>query len=162
LAYFSTFKVPNDDSATLSLKCVDCHTWGTITASALFPDSFDDLLDDLGDLNPLNDVSLALKFNGVGARVQVDMSAAVDGTVKLPLFVSETPLGIAVSSIHDPLECLRADFLIDPRYANRHRILCRLGIGSLGGSGDQCWLPSRVAGFIVICTVFRSLQRRDC
>ncbi|KAF3014684.1 hypothetical protein E8E14_003925 [Neopestalotiopsis sp. 37M] len=66
-----------------------------LTDKTLFS-GFDDLLDDFGDLNPLNDVSLALKFNGVGARVQVDMSAAVDGTVKLPLFVSETPLGIAI------------------------------------------------------------------
>ncbi|ETS75627.1 hypothetical protein PFICI_12571 [Pestalotiopsis fici W106-1] len=94
--FSGTFNTPNGESATLSLNCVDCHTWGTITASALFPDSFGDLLDDFGDLNPLNDVSLALGFSGVGARVQVDMSAAVDGTVKIPLFVSETPLGIAI------------------------------------------------------------------
>ncbi|KAI1871550.1 uncharacterized protein JN550_004544 [Neoarthrinium moseri] len=80
----------------LSLKCVDCRTWGTLDASATFPEDVGDLLGDLADFNPLNDVEVSVDFKGVGALFDLTATAALEGTVKIPLFKSESPLGIAV------------------------------------------------------------------
>ncbi|KAK6087008.1 hypothetical protein SCUP234_02101 [Seiridium cupressi] len=75
------WKPLDGQSVSLSLKCIDCRTWGTLDASATFPDNFEELVEDLRDLNPLNDIDLAVQFSGVGAFVDVGVTAALDGTV---------------------------------------------------------------------------------
>ncbi|KAI1137190.1 hypothetical protein F5Y05DRAFT_414350 [Hypoxylon sp. FL0543] len=80
---------------SLSLACVECRTWGTLVASAAFPDDLEDLIGDLEDLNPLNDASLSVGFQGVGALVDLSVTTKGSGQFALPLFVSETPLGIS-------------------------------------------------------------------
>lgn len=79
---------------SLSLACVECRTWGTLVASAAFPDDLEELIGDLSDLNPLNDASLSVGFQGVGALVDLSLTTGADGQFTLPLFVTETPLGI--------------------------------------------------------------------
>ncbi|KAH8198926.1 hypothetical protein TruAng_006887 [Truncatella angustata] len=98
LTYFdhSQWEPLDGQSVSLSLKCNDCRTWGQLTASATFPDDFAEIVDDFSDLNPFNDIDLAVQFNGVGALIDVGIGAALDGTVKVPLFITETPLGIAI------------------------------------------------------------------
>lgn len=63
-------------------------------ASAAFPDDLEELIGDLSDLNPLNDASLSVGFQGVGALVDLSLTTGADGQFTLPLFVTETPLGI--------------------------------------------------------------------
>ncbi|KAI0837585.1 hypothetical protein F5Y06DRAFT_69204 [Hypoxylon sp. FL0890] len=79
---------------SLSLACVECRTWGTLEASAAFPENLKELLDDLEDLNPLNDASLSVGFQGVGALVDLSVTTKGSGQFTIPLFVPETPLGI--------------------------------------------------------------------
>ncbi|XXH05532.1 Vacuolar protein sorting-associated protein 8 [Hypoxylon texense] len=79
---------------SLSLACVECRTWGTLVASAAFPDDLEELIGDLSDLNPLNDASLSVGFQGVGALVDLALTTGANGQFTLPLFVTETPLGI--------------------------------------------------------------------
>ncbi|KAI1761656.1 hypothetical protein GGR53DRAFT_17613 [Hypoxylon sp. FL1150] len=81
---------------SLSLACVECRTWGTLVASAAFPDDLEDLIGDLSDLNPLNDASLTVGFQGVGALVDLSLTTGAKGEFTLPLIpVAETPLGIS-------------------------------------------------------------------
>ncbi|KAI1392839.1 uncharacterized protein F4822DRAFT_142880 [Hypoxylon trugodes] len=80
---------------SLSLACVECRTWGTLEASAAFPEDLEDLIGDLSDLNPLNDASVSVGFRGVGALVDLSLTTGGNGQFELPLFVTETPLGIA-------------------------------------------------------------------
>ncbi|KAI1774642.1 hypothetical protein F4818DRAFT_68674 [Hypoxylon cercidicola] len=79
---------------SLSLACVECRTWGTLVASAEFPDDLEELIGDLSDLNPLNDASLSVGFQGVGALVDVSLTTGANGQFTIPLVVTETPLGI--------------------------------------------------------------------
>lgn len=80
---------------SLSLACVECRTWGTLVASADFPDDLGELLGDLKDFNPLNDASLSVGFQGVGALVDLSVTTKGSGQFTIPLFVAETPLGIS-------------------------------------------------------------------
>ncbi|OTA91142.1 hypothetical protein M434DRAFT_397399 [Hypoxylon sp. CO27-5] len=80
---------------SLSLACVECRTWGTLVASADFPDDLEELLSDFKDLNPLNDASLSIGFQGVGALVDLSVTTKGSGQFTIPLFVAETPLGIS-------------------------------------------------------------------
>ncbi|KAI1378762.1 hypothetical protein F4677DRAFT_378562 [Hypoxylon crocopeplum] len=80
---------------SLDLTCKDCKTFGTLVASAEFPEDLEDLLGDLADLNPLNDASLSVSFQGVGALVDLSVAIASDGQFTIPLFVPPTPLGIS-------------------------------------------------------------------
>ncbi|KAI1414004.1 hypothetical protein F5Y13DRAFT_197933 [Hypoxylon sp. FL1857] len=80
---------------SLSLACVECRTWGTLVASADFPDDLEDFLGDLKDFNPLNDASVSIGFQGVGALVDLSVTTKGSGQFTIPLFVSETPLGIS-------------------------------------------------------------------
>ncbi|OTA64061.1 hypothetical protein K449DRAFT_393898 [Hypoxylon sp. EC38] len=80
---------------SLSLACVECRTWGTLVASADFPDDLEELLGDFKDLNPLNDASLSIGFQGVGALVDLSVTTKGSGQFTIPLFVAETPLGIS-------------------------------------------------------------------
>ncbi|OTB05638.1 hypothetical protein M426DRAFT_127692 [Hypoxylon sp. CI-4A] len=80
---------------SLSLSCVECKTTGALVASAEFPDDLEELLSDVSDLNPLNDASLSVGFQGVGALVQLGVTTKGSGQFTLPLFTSESPLGVA-------------------------------------------------------------------
>lgn len=81
---------------SLSLACVECRTWGTLVASAAFPDDLEDLIGDLSDLNPLNDASLSVGFQGVGALVDLSLTTGAQGEFTIPLLpVAATPLGIS-------------------------------------------------------------------
>ncbi|KAI1267692.1 hypothetical protein F5Y18DRAFT_424825 [Xylariaceae sp. FL1019] len=83
------------ESISLSLTCIDCHTTGNIVASATFPD-FGDVADDV--LHPqdiFDESSLALSFQGVGAVVDLDVTATATGDFSIPLFTSASELGIS-------------------------------------------------------------------
>ncbi|KAI2603829.1 uncharacterized protein GGS25DRAFT_525102 [Hypoxylon fragiforme] len=80
---------------SLDLTCVECRTWGNLVASVEFPEDLGDLLDDLADFNPLNDASLTVAFEGVGALVDLSLTVGDKGSFTIPLFVSQTPLGVA-------------------------------------------------------------------
>ncbi|KAI1656840.1 hypothetical protein F4813DRAFT_112838 [Daldinia decipiens] len=80
---------------SLDLSCSECNTFGTIRASAEFPDDLGDFLHDIKDFNPLNDASLTIGFEGVGATIGIRMAVDGDGQFTIPLFKSETPLGIS-------------------------------------------------------------------
>lgn len=90
---------------SLSLACVECRTWGTLVASAEFPEDLGDLINDLSDLNPLNDASLSVGFQGVGALVDLKLTTGGEGQFALPLFITETPLGISVSCYEAEMSC---------------------------------------------------------
>ncbi|KAI0849556.1 hypothetical protein F5Y00DRAFT_261341 [Daldinia vernicosa] len=80
---------------SLDLSCSECSTFGTIRASAEFPDDLGDFLHDIKDFNPLNDASLTIGFEGVGATIGIRLAVDGDGQFTIPLFKSETPLGIS-------------------------------------------------------------------
>ncbi|KAI5864677.1 hypothetical protein GGS23DRAFT_561369 [Durotheca rogersii] len=80
---------------SLSLDCAECRTFGQLVVSADFPDDFDDLLGGLKDLNPFNDINLSVGFEGVGAILRLGVTAASDGFFTIPLFASQTPVGIS-------------------------------------------------------------------
>ncbi|KAI2783617.1 hypothetical protein F4815DRAFT_306178 [Daldinia loculata] len=80
---------------SLDLSCSECSTSGTIRASAEFPDDLGDFLHDIKDFNPLNDASLTIGFEGVGATIGIRLAVDGDGQFTIPLFKSETPLGIS-------------------------------------------------------------------
>ncbi|KAI1464207.1 uncharacterized protein F4812DRAFT_462957 [Daldinia caldariorum] len=79
---------------SLDLSCSDCTTYGNIRASAEFPDDLGDFFHDIKDFNPLNDASLTIGFEGVGATIGIRLAVDGDGQFTIPLFKSETPLGI--------------------------------------------------------------------
>ncbi|KAI1806994.1 hypothetical protein F4811DRAFT_550224 [Daldinia bambusicola] len=79
---------------SLDLSCSECTTYGNIKASAEFPDDLGDFFHDIKDFNPLNDASLTIGFEGVGATIGIRLAVDGDGQFTIPLFKSETPLGI--------------------------------------------------------------------
>ncbi|KAI8965393.1 hypothetical protein F5Y11DRAFT_9099 [Daldinia sp. FL1419] len=80
---------------SLDLSCSECTTFGNVKASAEFPDDLGDFFHDIGDFNPLNDASLTIGFEGVGATIGLRLAVDGDGQFTIPLFKSETPLGIS-------------------------------------------------------------------
>lgn len=80
----------------LKLECVDCRTWGSVEAVTFLPDDIGEFLADLTDLDLFNSANLSLVFNGVGAFIDVDVVTTQKGGFTLPLFTSQTPLGVAV------------------------------------------------------------------
>ncbi|KAI0543662.1 hypothetical protein F4679DRAFT_567871 [Xylaria curta] len=83
----------NLGDSKLTLKCVECKTTGEVTAFAMLPDISDIDITDPGDI--FNDSMLGLTFNGVGATVDLDLTAAASGDFSMPLLKTESPLGIA-------------------------------------------------------------------
>ncbi|CAJ2499900.1 Uu.00g027530.m01.CDS01 [Anthostomella pinea] len=84
------------EAFSLSLECVDCPTRGEIVASTSFPDGFADVLDDVTDgLDLFDEAELAIAFYGVGARIELGLTASASGEFALPLFKSESPIGVA-------------------------------------------------------------------
>ncbi|KAI1106194.1 hypothetical protein F4804DRAFT_301852 [Jackrogersella minutella] len=92
---FSGDWTTSNTTFSLTLACVECRTWGTLMASAEFPDNLEELIGDFSDGNPLNDASLTVGFQGVGAIVDLSVATKVSGTYTVPLFQSETPVGIS-------------------------------------------------------------------
>lgn len=81
----------------MTLECVDCRTWGSVEAVTFVPDDIGDFFEDLTDFELFNNANLSIIFNGVGALVDLKVTAAQDGSFSLPLFATQTPLGVAVS-----------------------------------------------------------------
>ncbi|KAL7620287.1 hypothetical protein AAE478_009280 [Parahypoxylon ruwenzoriense] len=82
-------------TVSLSLDCVECRTFGELVVSAAFPDDLGEIVDGFSDFNPFNDASLNVGFQGVGALVDLSLTASSNGQFVIPLFVSQTPLGIS-------------------------------------------------------------------
>ncbi|RYP73415.1 hypothetical protein DL770_007784 [Monosporascus sp. CRB-9-2] len=79
----------------LTLECVDCRTWGSVTAVTFIPDDIGDFLEDLTDFDLFNNANLSVVFNGVGALIDVSVVATEGIEFTLPLFATQTPLGVA-------------------------------------------------------------------
>ncbi|RYP44823.1 hypothetical protein DL768_008755 [Monosporascus sp. mg162] len=79
----------------LTLECVDCRTWGSVTAVTFIPDDIGDFLEDLTDFDLFNNANLSIVFNGVGALIDVSVAATEEVEFTLPLFATQTPLGVA-------------------------------------------------------------------
>ncbi|KAI0454840.1 hypothetical protein F5B21DRAFT_221680 [Xylaria acuta] len=77
----------------LTVKCVECQTTGEVTASAMLPDISDIDITHPGDI--FDDSMLGLTFNGVGATIDLDLTAAASGDFSMPLLKTESPIGIA-------------------------------------------------------------------
>ncbi|KAI0473644.1 hypothetical protein GGR56DRAFT_541787 [Xylariaceae sp. FL0804] len=93
---FSGSWAAGSETLSLQLDCVDCHTWGRIAASTTFPDDLDSLLGDLADPADLfTQSSLDVRFDGVGASIDLGLTTAASGQFSLPLFTSESPIGIS-------------------------------------------------------------------
>ncbi|KAI1823031.1 hypothetical protein F4861DRAFT_354135 [Xylaria intraflava] len=75
----------------LNATCIHCQTTGSVTTAAMLP-SLGDFFSDPTDI--FSDSSLGLTFNGVGATIDLDISAAKEGNITFPLFKSESPIGI--------------------------------------------------------------------
>jgi hypothetical protein len=90
-----------DLPSSLAFRCIDCRTWGALNATVTFPEGLGDVLDDLKDLNPLNDINIEMAFNDVGVFFNLGVDASLAGTVKIPLFTSQSPVAIAVSGYLD-------------------------------------------------------------
>ncbi|KAI0141547.1 hypothetical protein GGR57DRAFT_406504 [Xylariaceae sp. FL1272] len=93
--FSGTWSPGSGESISLSLTCIDCHTTGNIVASATFPDLSDVAEDVLHPQDIFDESSLALNFQGVGAVVDLDVTATATGDFSIPLFTSESPLGIS-------------------------------------------------------------------
>lgn len=140
---------------SLDLTCVECRTWGNLVASVEFPEDLGDLLDDLADFNPLNDASLTVAFEGVGALVDLSLTVGDKGSFTIPLFVSQTPLGVAVSRAISLPSLLFFFFLIlsksrkastntqttGPRIPSRHRLQRGPRLQRHGRDHDRDRLP---------------------
>ncbi|KAI0474753.1 hypothetical protein F4859DRAFT_78378 [Xylaria cf. heliscus] len=83
----------NFGSGTLTLTCVECKTTGEVIASAMLPDITDIDIAHPGDA--FNTSMLGLTFNGVGATIDLDLTAAVSGDFSIPLLKTESPVGIS-------------------------------------------------------------------
>ncbi|KAK7744050.1 hypothetical protein SLS62_010351 [Diatrype stigma] len=79
----------------LKLECVDCRTWGSVEVLTFLPDDIGDFFEDLSDFDLFNNANLSLVFNGVGAFIDVDVVTTQKGGFALPLFTSQSPLGVA-------------------------------------------------------------------
>lgn len=60
------------------------------------PSDIGDILKDLTDFDLFNEASMSIIFNGVGAFIDLSLSATEKGSFTVPLFTSETPAGVAV------------------------------------------------------------------
>ncbi len=80
----------------LKLECVDCRTWGTVEAVTFIPSDIGDFLEDLTDFDLFNNANMSVVFNCVGDFIDVRVAATQMGAFTLPLFASQTPLGVAV------------------------------------------------------------------
>jgi hypothetical protein len=92
-----------------------------------FPDDINGILDDLTDLDLFNQASLLVNFTGVGASIDLGIVASLDGTVTIPLFKSESPIGVAVRHHHQ--HHLLPRYCADHRFkgawvSNRSCVLC--------------------------------------
>ncbi|RWA03980.1 hypothetical protein EKO27_g11128 [Xylaria grammica] len=79
--------------AKLTVKCVECRTTGEVIASAMLPD-----ISDIDITHPghIFDTSmLGLTFNGVGATIDLDLSAVATGDFSVPLLKTESPIGVS-------------------------------------------------------------------
>ncbi|KAI1171777.1 hypothetical protein F4777DRAFT_582571 [Nemania sp. FL0916] len=83
----------NFEGVTLTVKCIECATTGQVVAAAMLPDLSDIDITDPGDI--FDDSMLGLTFNGVGATINLDIAAEASKEITLPLFKTETPIGIA-------------------------------------------------------------------
>ncbi|RYP64132.1 hypothetical protein DL771_008912 [Monosporascus sp. 5C6A] len=79
----------------LTLECVDCRTWGSVTAVTFIADDIGDFLEDLTDFDLFNNANLSVVFNGVGALIDLSVVATEEVEFTLPLFATQTPLGVA-------------------------------------------------------------------
>ncbi|RYP29984.1 hypothetical protein DL767_006467 [Monosporascus sp. MG133] len=79
----------------LTLECVDCRTWGSVTAVTFIPDDIGDFFEDLTDFDLFNNADLSVVFNGVGALIDVSVVATQGLEFTLPLFATQSPLGVA-------------------------------------------------------------------
>ncbi|KAH8166206.1 hypothetical protein CIB48_g2056 [Xylaria polymorpha] len=83
----------NFGGGKLTVKCVECKTTGEVTASAMLPDISDIDITHPGDI--FDDSMLGITFNGVGATIDLDLTAAASGDFSVPLLKTESPIGIA-------------------------------------------------------------------
>ncbi|KAI0187114.1 hypothetical protein EV127DRAFT_513982 [Xylaria flabelliformis] len=83
----------NFGDGTLTVTCVECKTSGEVTASAMLPNISDIDITQADDI--FNDSMLGLTFNGVGATIDLDLTAAASGDFSIPLLKTESPIGIA-------------------------------------------------------------------
>ncbi|KAI0435028.1 hypothetical protein F5Y09DRAFT_337121 [Xylaria sp. FL1042] len=79
--------------AKLTVKCVECSTTGEVTASAMLPDISDIDITHPGDI--FDTSMLGLTFNGVGATIDLDLTAAGEGDFSVPLLKTESPIGVS-------------------------------------------------------------------
>ncbi|KAI1089789.1 hypothetical protein F5B19DRAFT_357701 [Rostrohypoxylon terebratum] len=93
--FSGSWPITTGTNVALDLTCVECRTFGELTASMDFPDNIGEIVKDLKDMNPFNDASLTIGFKGVGALVDLSVSTKGTGHFTIPLFKSETPLGIS-------------------------------------------------------------------
>ena len=80
----------------MTLECVDCRTFGSVEAVTFLPEDIGDFFEDLTDFDLFNNANMSVIFNGVGAFIDVSVLASQSGSFTLPLFASQTPLGVAV------------------------------------------------------------------
>lgn len=96
---------PGQASASLSITatCISCFTTGTADVST------DGLKIDWSDLNPINfikhpdptdlvakavDMPITVNLNNLGGHFELKISFAASGTYVVPIFKSETPIGV--------------------------------------------------------------------
>ncbi|KAI1338746.1 hypothetical protein F5Y15DRAFT_96917 [Xylariaceae sp. FL0016] len=88
-----------DQTLSLSLACNDCSTMGELEVSTTFPDDFEDLLENFIDDSELFDqATLGVAFKGVGANIDLSLAAGASGQFSLPLFRTESPIGVSGSN----------------------------------------------------------------
>ncbi|KAJ8113187.1 hypothetical protein ONZ43_g5209 [Nemania bipapillata] len=83
----------NFQGGKLTVKCVECSTTGDVIASAMLPDISDIDITHPGDI--FDTSMLGLTFNGVGATIDLDLTAAASGDFSMPLLKTESPIGVA-------------------------------------------------------------------
>ncbi|KAI1421871.1 hypothetical protein F5Y12DRAFT_765498 [Xylaria sp. FL1777] len=83
----------NFHGAQLTVKCIECSTTGEVIASAMLPDISDIDISHPGDI--LDNSTLGLTFNGVGATIDLDLTAAASSDFSVPLLKTESPIGVA-------------------------------------------------------------------
>ncbi|KAI0881196.1 uncharacterized protein GGS22DRAFT_71835 [Annulohypoxylon maeteangense] len=93
--FTGSWPVAKGTTVSLDLSCVECRTYGELNAFMEFPDNIEDILKDLKDFNPFNDASLTVEFQGAGALIDLSVATRGTGHFTIPLFKSQTPLGIS-------------------------------------------------------------------
>lgn len=66
----------------------------------MLPDISDVDITDLGDV--FDDSMLGLTFNGVGATIDLGLTAAASGDFSVPLLILESPIGVSVCCPQTP------------------------------------------------------------